>query len=65
MKGQVADAGPMRRGLRNFRAPGNFLDIQLRNYFNSQWWTPRRNEIPAGEFNKYENYNIKSLHNYE
>ncbi|MBR6180510.1 MAG: YARHG domain-containing protein [Prevotella sp.] len=39
--------------------------MQLRNYFNSQWWTPRRNEIPAGEFNKYENYNIKSLHNYE
>ncbi len=43
-----------------------FKDSQLRSYFSSQWWyKPSRNEIPASEFNKYENYNIKFLHNYE
>ena len=43
-----------------------FQDSQLRAYFNSQsWYNPRRNEVPAREFNKYENYNISFLHRYE
>ncbi len=43
-----------------------FQDSQLRSYFNSQsWYRPTRNEIPAREFNKYENYNITFLHKYE
>ena len=43
-----------------------FQDSQLRSYFNSQsWYRPTRNEVPAREFNKYENYNITFLHKYE
>ena len=43
-----------------------FQDSQLRAYFNSQsWYNPRRDEVPAKEFNKYENYNITFLHKYE
>ncbi|WP_233582281.1 YARHG domain-containing protein [Prevotella sp. OH937_COT-195] len=43
-----------------------FKDSELREYFNSQtWYNPWRNEVPAREFNKYENYNITFLHRYE
>ena len=43
-----------------------FQDSRLRSYFNSQsWYRPWRNEVPAREFNKYENYNITFLHKYE
>lgn len=43
-----------------------FNDEELRDYFNSQsWYSPWRNEVPAREFNKYENYNITFLHRYE
>ena len=43
-----------------------FKDANLRAYFNSQsWYYPTRNEVPAREFNKYENYNINFLLKYE
>lgn len=43
-----------------------FKDADLRNYFNTQsWYRPTRNEVPAKEFNKYENYNIQFLLKYE
>lgn len=43
-----------------------FKDANLRAYFNSQsWYYPTRNEVPAKEFNKYENYNINFLLKYE
>lgn len=43
-----------------------FKDANLRSYFNSQsWYYPTRNEVPAKEFNKYENYNINFLLKYE
>lgn len=43
-----------------------FKDAELRDYFNSQsWYRGTRKEIPAGEFNKYENANIAFLLKYE
>ncbi len=43
-----------------------FRDANLRRYFNSQsWYRGWRDEVPAREFNKYENYNINFLLKYE
>jgi len=43
-----------------------FKDAELREYFEQQsWYHGYRNEIPAGEFNKYENANIAFLLKYE
>lgn len=43
-----------------------FKDKALREYFNEQsWYRGTRNEVPAGEFNKYENANIMFLKKYE
>ena len=43
-----------------------FKDAALREYFEQQsWYRGTRNEIPAGEFNKYENANIAFLLKYE
>ena len=43
-----------------------FKDANLRRFFNSQpWYNGYRNEIPAGELNKYEKYNIQFIQNYE
>ena len=43
-----------------------FKDAALRNYFEQQsWYRGTRKEIPAGEFNKYENANIAFLLKYE
>lgn len=43
-----------------------FKDAELRDYFNQQsWYRGTRKEIPAGEFNKYENANIAFLLKYE
>ncbi|MBQ7419870.1 MAG: YARHG domain-containing protein [Prevotella sp.] len=43
-----------------------FKDAALREYFNQQsWYRGTRKEIPAKEFNKYENANIAFLLKYE
>lgn len=43
-----------------------FKDANLRSYFNSQsWYKPRYDEVPAKQFNKYENANIAFLKKYE
>ena len=43
-----------------------FNDPALREYFNQQsWYRGTRKEIPAKEFNKYENANIAFLLKYE
>jgi hypothetical protein len=43
-----------------------FKDAALREYFEQQsWYRGYRKEIPAGEFNKYENANIAFLLKYE
>ena len=43
-----------------------FKDANLRKYFNSQpWYNPRYDEVPAKQFNKYENANIAFLKKYE
>ncbi len=43
-----------------------FKDAGLRQYFNSQsWYHGTRNEIPAGELNQYEKYNIEFIKSYE
>ena len=43
-----------------------FKDAELREYFEQQsWYRGYRKEIPAGEFNKYENANIAFLLKYE
>lgn len=43
-----------------------FKDEALREYFNQQsWYRGTRKEIPAREFNKYENANIAFLLKYE
>ena len=43
-----------------------FKDASLRQYFNSQpWYNGYRNEISAGELNKYESYNINFIQKYE
>lgn len=43
-----------------------FKDKALREYFESQdWYRGTRYEIPAKEFNKYENANIALLLKYE
>jgi hypothetical protein len=43
-----------------------FKDAELRDYFNQQsWYRGTRKEIPAGEFNIYENANIAFLLKYE
>ena len=43
-----------------------FKDKALREYFNSQsWYRGTRSEIPAKEFNKFENANIAFLKKYE
>lgn len=43
-----------------------FKDKALREYFESQdWYKGTRYEIPAKEFNKYENANIALLLKYE
>ena len=43
-----------------------FKDAELREYFEQQsWYHGYRKEIPAGEFNKYENANIAFLLKYE
>ncbi len=43
-----------------------FKDAALREYFEQQsWYRGTRKEIPAGEFNKYENANIAFLLKYE
>lgn len=43
-----------------------FKDKQLREYFSNQsWYRGTRNEIPAKEFNKFENANIAFLKKYE
>ena len=43
-----------------------FKDAALREYFEQQsWYHGTRSEIPAGEFNKYENANIAFLLKYE
>lgn len=43
-----------------------FNDSKLRSYFNAQeWYVPRYDEVPQHYFNKYENYNINFLKQYE
>lgn len=43
-----------------------FKDAELREYFEQQsWYHGYRKEIPAKEFNKYENANIAFLLKYE
>jgi hypothetical protein len=43
-----------------------FKDAELREYFEQQsWYNGYRKEIPAREFNKYENANIAFLLKYE
>lgn len=43
-----------------------FKDAALLQYFNSmQWYDGRRAEIPASEFNKYEQYNINFIKSHE
>ena len=43
-----------------------FQDANLRSYFNAQsWYNGYRKEIPAGELNKFEKYNISFIQKYE
>lgn len=43
-----------------------FKDANLRAYFKKQaWYNPRYDEVPAKDFNKYENANIAFLKKYE
>lgn len=43
-----------------------FRDANLRSYFNGlYWYNGYRKSIPSKEFNKYEQYNIQFLKQYE
>ena len=65
---QYKDRGQVRVLLNSIyaRHGRRFKDAGLRSYFNSQWWySPWRSEVPAREFNRYEQYNINFLSKYD
>lgn len=65
---QYLDRGQVRVLLNSIyaRHGRRFRDAGLRRYFNSKnWYNPWRNEVPASEFNKYEQYNISFLSKYD